>query len=253
MVVAAALLALGTGKCLTSVASRRTCGDRPFSAPYTYHMCMDRSAHLRRAASRLATTRFKPGNWWVWLYRDSSGVPSSWERYAVRACEGDELIIEMSSRFDAGDQHEAHHRLRVSLSESLGAADDSNQWCLSDFSFCQDSVWRKAPHRDNVQAFEEKFDCFLMGSRPLPVSVCAQRTKDVVAFGRTSLVQTKRHKSTDAWYVMEPRAHAGLAAYKIFGREGGPDTFTFELIALGNADSTDDLGAMGTSERSAFG
>eukprot|EP00966_Prymnesium_polylepis_P159822 3693874-Prymnesium_polylepis.1 len=226
---------------------------RSGTAMSAYQSCV--RPNTRRAALAVAAARFRPGNWWVWLYRDPSGTPSSWERYSVRTSEEDEVVIDMATRFDAEEPYNTHHRMRVSLGESLTAADNQLQWSLRNFAFCQEGVWRDAPHRDNVQAFEEKFDGFLMWPvRPLPVSISAERTKDVASVGAARLVQTRRHTYTNAWYVLEPREHRGVAAFKAFGREG-EDAFTFELVAFGRAESTDDMGSssMMTDGRSAFG
>ena len=86
-----------------------------------------------------------------------------------------------------------------------------------------------------MQAFEEKFDVLSMvrnlqaspdvlatsqGSAKAVVdSANAQdRTRsEIGAFGPATLAQTSRHRYTDAWYVIEPRARAGVAAFKQFG------------------------------------
>ena len=112
----------------------------------------------------------------------------------------------------------------------------------------QEGTWCTAPHRDNVQAFEEKFNAFLMMDvRPTRVRELRSRTKDVRGLGeRCTLVQSRRHEYTSAWYVREPRRFAGLAGFKAFGKEGGADTYTFELIAAGRAEDTSDVGPLST-------
>jgi len=182
--------------------------------------------------------RFREGNWWVWLYRDGTGKPSSWERYSVRSRVADELVIDMASKFEEADAFHAHHRMRLNLGDAL--CGDAKDWEFGGFAFCQDGDWREAPQRDNTQAFEEKFDVFLMGET-LDVHVVRERELDVRGVGeRALLVQTQRHEYTGAWYVSAPRRLAGLAAFKAFGKEGLADTFTFELISMGSArDSSD--------------
>ena len=64
------------------------------------------------------------------------------------------------------------------------------------------------------------------------------------SMGRALCVQTRRHGYTDAWYVREPRSHAGVAAFKSFG--GG---FTFQLTAAGE----DALAATRPSPTLSFG
>ena len=34
----------------------------------------------------------------------------------------------------------------------------------------------------------------------------------------------------------EPKEHVGVAAFKAFGQEGAPGTYTFELMRIGTAD-----------------
>ena len=193
----------------------------------------------------------------MWLYKQGSGEPSSWERYTVRASQDDMLLIDMASKFSAGEEYVTHHCMKLSLSDNLSAADSHSDWSLREFSFRRGGDWQEAPHRDNVQAFEEKFNAFLMApSKPAKVSVLRQRERQTLpAFGRMSLVQSRRHEYTGAWYITEPRSLAGLAAYKSFGREGAPDSFTFELIEMGRAETTDGMGPLSTSTegRNAFG
>ena len=106
--------------------------------------------------TEVAARRFRPGDWWVWLYRDGAGRPSSWERYSVRACAGEDLVIEMATKFEAAEAWNTHHRMRLSLAENLAAEKRAGEWALRSFAFAQDGRWREAPHRNNVQAFEEK-------------------------------------------------------------------------------------------------
>lgn len=201
-------------------------------------------------------SRFKQGDWWVWLYREPDGTPSSWERYSVRATDSSELVIEMASRFAEDEPYNSHHRMRLSLLECFNAAQDRSQWTFKQFAFNQQGSWCEAPHTDNVQAFEEKFNVFLMTALPTPATIVETRTREVAALGgRSTLVRTKRHGYTDAWYVREPRKHAGLAAYKAFGDEEQPGgAFTFELIAMGSSEDVDLSGGLSSqADRSPFG
>ena len=121
----------------------------------------------RTTAQSICQARFALGNWWTWTYRDAQSEPSSWERYTVVAAADTTLVIEMASKFEDADPFRAHHRMTLDLAESLAARTSFGQWALRRFSFRDaDDEWRTAPHRDNVQAFEEKFDCFAM--LPLP-------------------------------------------------------------------------------------
>jgi len=192
-------------------------------------------ASTMRRAIEIASTRFRQGDYWIWLYRDGSGQPSSWERYSVRASSLDaEVVIDMASRFSEDEEYNTHHRMRLSIGDCLTANTGPKQWCFREFAFNNDGLWCKAPHRDNVQAFEEKFNIYLMGPLPLPAHVVQTRTRQIAALGMTTLVQSQRHKYTGAWYVREPREHAGVAAFKAFGHENASDTYTFELVERGN-------------------
>ena len=148
--------------------------------------------------------------------------------------------------------------MRLSVADNLRATESREQWVMKEFAFFYEGTWREAPHRDNVQAFEEKFNSFLMSpALPAPVYVVRQRQRDVPALagvGRATLVQSRRHAYTSSWYIREPRRWAGLAAYKAFGVEGDEGTYTFELIALGSDDSLDGVGPLSTEAmgRSAF-
>jgi len=175
----------------------------------------------KRAAAAIVSDRFNQGDWWEWLYRDPTGQPSSWERYSVRAVGLDgELVIDMASRFSEDEEYNVHHRMCLSLGESLAATEDG--------------LWCEAPHRDNVQAFEEKFNVFLMQPSRVRARIARTRTREVTALGRATLVQSPRHNYTSSWYVQEPRRYAGLAAFKAFGPEKASSTYTFELVRMGN-------------------
>jgi hypothetical protein len=114
----------------------------------------------------LQQSRFRSGNYWIWLYRDNFGNPSSWERYAVVDSVPErpqnELTIEMASKFSDADSYRPHHRFGIVLQDALLAVSPTD-WTLCRFEFHDsDGEWRTAEHRDNVIAFEEKFCCELM-------------------------------------------------------------------------------------------
>ena len=195
------------------------------------------SAAAQTGARAVCESRFSLGNWWTWTYRDAQGEPSSWERYTVVAAAGTTVVIEMSSKFTDAEPFQGHHRMTVNVAEALTARDSRGQWALQRFSFKDgDDSWRTAPQRDNVQAFEEKFDCFAMLPLPARPRVIATRSIELPAVdsGRVQCCRTSRHEYTGAWHIREPRRHAGVAAFKSFGPEGGPDTFTFQLTEIGN-------------------
>ena len=57
------------------------------------------------------------------------------------------------------------------------------------------------------------------------------------ARGDATLVRTPRHEYSGAWYISEPEEHAGVAAFKAFGVEGAPGTYTFQLVATGRMEA----------------
>jgi hypothetical protein len=190
-------------------------------------------------AKALSATRFQKGNFWVWLHRSPSGEPYSWERYTVCETGDDDVVIEMSSRFSQEDGYSAHHRMKLSLSDCLAAKAYHQTWRFHEFFFKHEGEWCEAPFNDNVQAFEEKFDVFLMG-RDTPSTSTTKVLPDAMVMpgdmGPTGLVQTKRHGYTNAWYAHHQHQHAGLAAFKEFTDDHQEDgrSYTFELIELGH-------------------
>ena len=162
-------------------------------------------------ARRIRSERFQPGDWWLWLYRDAKGEVSSWERYTVSTARGSDLEIELASKFDENAPFTAHHRMRLNLEDALGAPEAKSDWQLRRFDYLDGIYWRVAPHRDNTQAFEEKFDVFSMRSA---ASVTATRSQqEVAALGRSDLYQSRRHEYTGAWYVRAPHRHSGCLLY----------------------------------------
>ena len=270
-------------------------------ASSAFHICMSAAQIATATSERICASRFRSGDFWVWLYSDGSGQPSSWERYTVgrhsthacasaltaapftpvpqcssqqhaphapliaklhcsatqvRASEGASVVLDMASKFAEDDPYATHHSMRLSLTDNLMARDTHEQWTFKEFAFRSGGQWLEAPHRDNVQAFEEKFDAFLMSpALPAPARILRGREKEVAAVGRASLIQSRRHQYTNAWYIREPRRHAGVAGFKAFGVEGRSETFTFELIATGSATDTSAGGPLdtGASGRSPYG
>jgi len=199
----------------------------------------------RQKAEAIASARFEKGMYWVWLYRDPRGQPHSWERYSV--CESGpdaEITIEMSTRFNEDDEFNAHHRMKLSLGEYLASRLYHKDWRFHTFQFYNDGEWCEAPFNDNVQAFEEKFDIFLMDRDiPLPEDrITNAKLQLVEGFGKfldSHLVQTVRHGYTNTWYAHQSHQHAGLAAFKEFvdDHTDNGNYYTFELLEIGH-DST---------------
>lgn len=199
-----------------------------------------KTASVVQQAKALSATRFQKGNFWVWLYRTPSGEPYSWERYTVCESRPDgEVVIEMSSRFSEDEKYSAHHRMTLSLDDCLAAKVYHKTWRFHEFAYKLEGEWVEAPFNDNVQAFEEKFNVFLMGRDGLPASTTKVRTDAAVIpgdFSPTGLVQTKRHGYTNSWYAHHLHQHAGLAAFKEFTEDHQEEgrSYTFELIDMGH-------------------
>lgn len=123
-----------------------------------------------RRSDRLAVcmcalqTRFCEGDYYVWLYRDEAGVPTSWERYSVtRAATVDSTItIEMATKFARDDNFFTHHRMIVNLHQQVLAEESRDGWRIGFEYLDEDGKWAANGTGDNVQAFEEKFDVFEM-------------------------------------------------------------------------------------------
>jgi hypothetical protein len=211
--------------------------DDSFSAPWV-------TSATWQKAKELASARFQKGNYWVWLYRDPSGQPWSWERYSVKEVNRDgEITIEMSSRFRNDDEYNAHHRMKFSLGECLAARLYHKSWRFRDFSFLRDGEWCDAPFNDNVQAFEEKFNVLLMDEAIPTNQITKERSQLVEGLGtfeESRLVQTARHSYTNSWYAHRGHEQAGLAASKTFADEHAENGhhYAFELIEVGHVSST---------------
>jgi hypothetical protein len=155
------------------------------------------------------------------------------------------VVLEMSSKLEPEGEWNAHHRMTVALSAPLSMAGLDGvrpraglSWNLQSFDFKdQDGEWQQASHRWNTQAFEEKFDVHAMlPALPLPISVLQSCVRHVPALStRATLFRSRRLRHTNAWYIREPTALSGLAAFKAFGPREAAPSYTFQLIGFGDA------------------
>lgn len=204
-------------------------------------LCSTAAALQRATPPRMSTQHFQAGNYWIWEYRDGAGGISSWERYAVQAAEGSRVVLDMASRFDEAEPFSTHHRMKIDLVKARAAKESHTDWEFDDFLYRDPKdLWAVAPHRDNVQAFEEKFN--VVGVNGPVVETRRLALPTFFDGSPSTLVQTRRHSYTNAWYVREPRRHSGLAAYKSFGPEGAADSYSFQLVDVGW--SIDHVGTM---------
>jgi len=185
--------------------------------------------------------KFTTGDYYVWLYRDSQGIPTSWEKYKVERNEDGIIIIEMSTKFSENEEYVTHHRMTVDLAENLEARDERVDWKLKIFEFRDTSTGKWSPFGvgENVQAFEEKFDIFSMiedanlsrNSNSTPefeLDRKKTKTRPVKVNTKFSeLVQTKRHEHTEAWFAPPDHELPGVAFLKNFKEH------TFTLIESG--------------------
>mmetsp|Transcript_27000 Transcript_27000/g.49026 ORF Transcript_27000/g.49026 Transcript_27000/m.49026 type:complete len:256 (-) Transcript_27000:1789-2556(-) len=178
------------------------------------------------------------------------------------------------------EDYDVHHRMQLDLSENLAAIDSRDEWRLMRFDYKKwnednddqgddDSPklqnqqrdksweWQSAAVSDadghggeNVQAFEEKFDCFAMvrqhgGNKNTSTSSPTAVDEPVVAITEerectlnSNLVRvskTERHRYTGAWYGTESAGRlCGIALFKKFDPE-----FSFSLIEYGNRGGCD--------------
>ena len=210
----------------------------------------------RAAAAHLVAARFTPGSYWVWQYKDHLGATSSYERYTVRAARDARLEIELATKFAANESYSAHHVMELDVGDALESRRVGRDgWALARFAYRDfaDGTWRDAPHRDNVQAFEEKFAPWQMADALAASSPAVERVADEgvevcerglavspAGSGPTPLFRTGRTKYTGAWYV-EPLASGaprcwGVAGFKRFNEGRGEHEFTFELVEAGLED-----------------
>jgi len=99
------------------------------------------------------TKRFNIGDYYIWLYRDSKGIPTSWERYKVERNEDGIIVIEMSTKFSDNEDYFTHHRMTVDLAESLEARGERGDWKLKSFEFrdANTGEWTQFGLGENVQ------------------------------------------------------------------------------------------------------
>jgi len=182
--------------------------------------------------------RFRVGDYYVWLYRDSNNQPTSWEKYSVDSVtENDVVVINMSTKFSDEEEFVTHHRMTVNLADNLKAIDGKDSWRLCGFEYKDGETggematvnWKQFGTGENVQAFEEKFDVFNMLLRPPNVETSGEEIR-MVKLNRdiTPLVRTNRHGYTQAWYA--PPEHgqfSGIAVLKEF------EEHSFTLIESG--------------------
>jgi len=168
------------------------------------------------------------------------------------------------------EAYDVHHRMQVSLSDNLAATDSKHDWKLARFDYKKlhdgdaddDSAhdvlkqssweWQSATPTgemggDNVQAFEEKFDCFLAlrgydnmikGDDIMESQQHCFGTRKGDERGKCyingehnmDMVRTQRHGYTGSWYGAESAGRlCGVALFKEFD-----PTFSFSLIEYGN-------------------
>ena len=224
-----------------------------------------RLPNTHATAARLCSSRFRPGTYWLWEYRDRTGAFTCAERYQVQAqLNPTTVVVEMASKLEEGDPWNAHHRLTVDLVKPLASAGLDGPWRnahpvwnLELFSFKDENgKWRPAMHRWNTQAFEEKFDVHsMLPAQPVPIRILRSCQRCVASFGDdpATLIRTQRLRHTNAWYVREPREHMGVAAFKTFGSD---EAYTFQLVGFGDgmptAESADTSGDSSPELPSAF-
>jgi len=185
--------------------------------------------------------RFNVGDYYVWLYKDASNQPTSWEKYTVTDVhDNGTVVIDMSTKFSDKDEFTTHHRMRVNLADNLKAVDCKDNWKLCGFEYkdCDDdgeddavetANWKQFGTGENVQAFEEKFDVFNMLRHHQGVTITEKKNRTVKMNGTgLRLIRTNRHGYTDAWYApLEHGELSGVALLKEFKEH------SFSLIESG--------------------
>lgn len=186
--------------------------------------------HCAPTLSRHLRQRFHPGDYYIWIYRDKHGNPTSWEKYEVASVssEEEEVTIEMATKFSADEGYFVHHRMKVNLGDHLEASKNRTDWRIG-FEHCvgggddpDGGKWQPFGAGDNVQAFEEKFDVFSM----LNLTNKYEGATRVVDFNEHKLTLTRsgRHDYTGAWYAPSTHPLSGVAVAKKF------DEHSFSLI-----------------------
>lgn len=175
------------------------------------------------ATRRLLRERFTVGDYYVWLYQDKDGTPTSWEKYTVTESNIGVVVIEMATKFSEYDKYSTHHRMTVDLAHHLESHDNRTAWRIG-FEYrapdvIDDEAWKTFGNGENVQAFEEKFDVFSM-LNATDTSSSAKTSYRTVRVGthesNATLVRTARHEYTGAWYFFAPPENSlsGVAVLK---------------------------------------
>merc|ERR1719491_621805 len=200
--------------------------------------------------------RFHVGDYYVWLYRDASNQPTSWEKYTITDVrENGIVVIDMSTKFSDKDEFVTHHRMKVNLADNLKAVDCKDSWRLYGFEYRdsdddgEDDVietanWKQFGTGENVQAFEEKFDVFNMLQHHQGEAIIEKKNRMVKLNGAgLRLIRTNRHGYTQAWYA--PHEHgelSGVALLKNFKEH------SFSLIENGKNGSDPNLVYLNSEE-----
>jgi len=179
---------------------------------------------------------FRDGDYYVWLYCDMDGNPTSWERYSITQTKP-YLVIEMSTKFSQEEDYKTHHRMKVDLQTHLDAHESREGWRVGfEYNHPVDG-WTVFGTGENVQCFEEKFDIFTMLFPPSTVDDSATiQTRDLllrpvmIDSKNTLLCRPERHAYTEAWYGTEE--HLGIAVWKDFKEH------CFKLIERGRVDQS---------------
>lgn len=191
--------------------------------------------------------RFGRGDSYTWAYRRTKDgiVITSWERYTVAQVDYPHLVMEMASKFQAQDPFQTHHRMILHIEQHLHAVDTEKDWALVAFEYKDDtndttsshgnnSQWHQLGQGQNVQAFEEKFNLFLMPHANGTGGLVQEPTlikRAITIYNSSSLsmiaatiTRPLRHLYTQSWYACQPDELAGIAIWKDFGE------YTFALL-----------------------
>ena len=174
--------------------------------------------------------RFQVGDYYIWLYCDATGTPTSWERYRVVVVQNNNndeppflLVIEMATKFQEADDYTTHHRMTVDMTEHLMANQSKLDWRIG-FEFnAGEEDWRPFGSGDNVQVFEEKFDIFtmLLQQQQQQHPLTDDNTTDTIRIVQidsklVTLTRSERHSYTEAWYGSIHNNDSRLAGIAIF-------------------------------------
>jgi len=123
----------------------------------------------------LLQSRFLIGDYYIWLYEDKHGIPTSWEMYTISeirtsnedhdhghaADDNDDndysnaviVVIEMSTKFSENEDFSTHHRMTVDMSHHLKADSDRHSWKIG-FEYYTPNI-SIAADADNEQEHEQ--------------------------------------------------------------------------------------------------